>query len=382
MDLGTITAVRTRVASVPLDRGSVRWSTVELAGNIDYVLVDIETDTGAAGWGFTVNSPYGNSARFIVAAIEELLAPVLVGSNPVEIERLWAEMWGQTLMLGRRGAVARAISAIDVALWDMLAKAFGRPLADLLGRFRSRVPVYASGGYYYSEDPAVDLERLTEEETRNMELGFKAVKIKIGGFSAAHDRERVLRVLEIVGPGVRVAVDANNRWRDAASAISDLRGLDDLGLWWIEEPVLPDQIGASARIARVLTTPIATGELESGRSVYSQLVDREAAAILQPDATICGGITEWRKIAHMAESREVAVAPHWVPELHLALAAATPSVMVIEYFPEHVGILNFEKLLAERAQLEDGELVVPDLPGHGMVLDPDALRRYEVAASA
>src|SRR5262249_30479614 len=152
------------------------------------------------------------------------------------IERVWEDMAFQTLLLGRRGAVMRAMSAIDIALWDLLGRSTGRPLCDLFGRYRSRVPAYASGGYYYSDDVDAHRARLKEEVLEHVALGFEAVKIKIGRLPARRDRDRVELVLDAVGPDVRVAVDANHSWRDAVSALQDLRPLDDHGLWWIEEP--------------------------------------------------------------------------------------------------------------------------------------------------
>lgn len=371
----TITAVRSAVVLVPLPR-PVSWSNVSVSSR-EYVLVWIETDTGETGLGFTVGSRFENGGKFIKTAIDDLLAPILTGRDTAEIERLWEEMSFQTLLLGRRGAVMRAISAVDIALWDLLATSVGKPLCDLFGRYRSRVPAYASGGYYYADDADTDLATLEEEVRRHAELGFKAVKIKIGKLSAAGDRARVERVLEAVGPDVRVAVDANHAWRDAPSAINDLRHLDDLGLWWIEEPVLPDQITASARIADALTTPIATGEIEAGRWAFQHLIDSGAASILQTDVTVVGGLSEWWKVAHMAECRDVPLAPHWVPDIHVHVGAACRSVLALEYFHAGVGVLNFDELLSDPLAFEDGEVLVPDRPGHGISLDLDAVRHYQ-----
>jgi L-alanine-DL-glutamate epimerase-like enolase superfamily enzyme len=371
-----ITGVRVAVVSVPLPR-PVSWSNVSVSSR-EYVLVWIDADAGQTGFGFTVGSRFGNGGTYIASAVTDLLEPLLIGRAAFDIERLWEDMAFQTLLLGRRGAVMRAISAVDIALWDLLAISAGRPLCDLLGRYRSTVPAYASGGYYYSDDPSSDLAELEEEVRRHVELGFKAVKIKTGRLSASRDRQRILRVLEAVGPDVRVAVDANHAWRDYPSAINDLRHLDDLGLWWIEEPVLPDHLDASARLADTLITPVATGEIEAGRWAFQQIVDMGAADILQADATVVGGISEWLKIAHMAACRSIPLAPHWVADIHVHLGAATANVMALEYFHSGVGVLNFEQLLAETLHFENGEIVVPDRPGHGIVLDTDAVNYYKV----
>lgn len=369
-----ISTVECRIVRVPLPR-PVAWANVRIDAR-DYLIVTIETADGTQGTGFTMGSRFPGGVRVIRSVVDEVFAPLLVGRDVFEVEALWEEMSFHALLLGRRGAVARALSAVDIALWDAMAKSLGRPLCDLLGRFRTRVPAYASGGYYYSEDPEADLAGLEEEIARHVELGFRAVKIKIGRFSPAQDRRRVERVIEVAGPDVKVAVDANNKWRDAASAITALRMLDDLNLWWIEEPVLPDQIGASARIAAALRTPIATGEIEAGRWAFTAIVDAGAAAILQTDVTVVGGVSEWRKVCHMAACNDIALAPHWVPDVHVHLGAAAANVLAIEYFDAGVGVLNFDALLQEKLQVVDGEVLVPERPGHGVLFDPEAIDHY------
>ena len=371
-----IERIDVKIVSVPLPT-PVAWSNVRVSER-EYVLVWIRTADGGTGLGFTVGSRFRGGAAVIRSGIQDALSPVIMGRDPTEIERLWEDMTFQTLLLGGRGAVTRGLSAVDIALWDLLAKRGGLRLCDLLGRYRLRVPAYASGGYYYHDDPDRDLEHLEDEVRRHVELGFQAVKMKIGRRPVQDDLRRVERVLEAVGPGVKVAVDANHAWPDASSAIRDLRCLDDLGLWWVEEPVLPDRMKAGARIAAALTTPIATGEIEAGLSSFQRLIDTGAADILQPDATVVGGVTEWLKIAHAAEAQDIPLAPHWVPDIHIHLGAATPNVEVLEYFHSGVGVLNFENLLEEKLRFEGGELLVPAHPGHGIRLSREAIERFEV----
>lgn len=369
-----ISSVESRVVRVPLPR-PVGWANVRVDAR-EYLIVTIETADGTRGTGFTLGSRFMGGARVIRSVVDDVLAPILIGRDVFEVEALWEEMSFQALLLGRRGAVGRALSAVDIALWDAMAKTLGRPLCDLLGRFRTSVPAYASGGYNYSDDPDEDLAGLEEEIERHVELGYRAVKIKIGRFSPAQDRRRVERVIEVAGPDVKVAVDANNKWRDAASAITALRPLDDLNLWWIEEPLLPDQLQATARLASALTTPIATGEIEAGRWAFEAIVDAGAASILQTDVTVVGGVSEWQKVCHMAACHDVALAPHWVPDVHIHLAAAAPNVLALEYFDAGVGVLNFDVLLQEGLEVVDGDVLVPERPGHGVLFDPEAVDHY------
>jgi L-alanine-DL-glutamate epimerase-like enolase superfamily enzyme len=375
-----IVEVTSRIVVVPLPR-PVAWSNVRVTER-EFLFVWIRTAGGVEGVGFTVGSRFAGGARVIQSVLDNVLAPVLQGRDALEIERLWEDTYLRGLLLGTRGALMRAVSAVDIALWDALGKSVDRRLCDLLGRYRETVPAYASGGYYYDDDPDRDLARLEEEIERHVSLGFKAVKIKIGRLSPRQDRRRIERVLEVAGPEVRVAVDANHAWRDAASAINDLRHIDDLGLWWIEEPLLPDQIEAAARVADKLRTPLATGEIEAGRWAFRAILDAGAAAILQTDVTVAGGVSEWLKIAGMAAACDVPIAPHWIPYVHVHLGAATPSVLTVEYFHDSTGVLNFDKLLARPLELVDGEIVVPPGAGHGIELDEDAMCHYEATVTS
>jgi L-alanine-DL-glutamate epimerase-like enolase superfamily enzyme len=371
-----IAQVTTKVVVVPLPQ-PVAWSNVRVDER-EFLFVWLTTENGFEGMGFSVGSRFPGGARVIKSVVDEVLTPVLLGRDSAEIELLWEEMYFRGLLLGTRGAVMRAISAVDVALWDILGKTTGRRLCDLLGRYRDQVPAYGSGGYYYYDDDlARDLAKLEDEIERHVALGFRGVKIKIGRLAPDQDKKRVERALEIAGPAVRVAVDANHAWRDAASAINDLRHLDELGLWWIEEPVLPDQIAASSQIAQKLITPIATGEIEAGRWAFAAIVNSRAASILQADATVAGGISEWLKIAGMAAANDVAMAPHWIPHIHVHLGAATPNVISLEYFHNTTGVLNLDVLLARTLELVDGNLRIPPGPGHGIELDMDAIAHHE-----
>ena len=375
MTIDRISEIETRTAVVPLPK-PVAWSNVRVSAR-EFLFVWIRTESGAEGMGFTVGSRFPGGARVIQAVVDHVLKPVLAGRDPDEIERLWEDMYFRGLLLGTRGALMRALSAVDIALWDLLAKRCGRRLCDMLGRYRESVPAYASGGYYYEDDADRDLALLEEEVRRHLDLGFTDIKMKVGRRAWREELRRVERVLEVAGPGVRVAVDANHAWRDVASAITDLRTIDDLGLWWIEEPFLPDQVDAAARLADKLTTPLATGEIEAGRWAFRAIQEAGAAAIFQADATVAGGISEWLKIAGMAAASDIPIAPHWVPYVHVHLGASTASVMSLEYFHETTGVLGFDALLARPLELAKGEIVVPPGDGHGIELDMDAIDHYE-----
>jgi L-alanine-DL-glutamate epimerase-like enolase superfamily enzyme len=313
------------------------------------------------------------AARTLAHFIEEVLAPRIIGLPVGAPERPWADLFQETLLLGRRGFAIRAISAIDIALWDLLGKLAGLPLYNILGGVRDTVPAYASGGYYRPGDP---LKNLENELSRYCALGFTDVKIKIGGLDSAVDAARVKLARELVGPNGRVALDANNRWKYAFEAVAFIRSVERYDPWWVEEPLAPDDIAGHRAIAQAVDVPIATGEIHSTRWDFRQLID--AVDILQPDAAVVGGIAEWMRIAHSAETFGMPVAPHWNADIHVHLAGAVANCLAVEWFDLEQDIVNFEKLLAERLRPVAGQIKIPERPGLGLLLDGDAIERYRM----
>lgn len=366
-----ITKVESAVLSIPLQKPTAFATTVVTAR--EYVVVWVDTDEGLRGVGFTVGGRYAGEGHLIRTAIEYNLKPLIVGENPFAVEQLWERMFQTTVLIGRRGAVIRAISALDIALWDIISKAAGRPLYQLLGGYRDEVPIYASGGYYRE---GKGLKGLAAEMERYMSMGFNSVKIKIGRLSPREDAERVRVARETLGPEVQLAVDANNAYADVATAIRAARMLEKYDIWWLEEPVWPDNIPAMAEVAAALDVPVAAGEIESTRWGFRRLM--EAIDILQPDFTVAGGVTECIKIAHMAACYDVPIAPHWMPNLHVHLAAAVPNALTVEYFVLEEDVLNFEHVVKEPLQPVNGVIRVPQRPGHGVELDDQAVTQYRI----
>jgi L-alanine-DL-glutamate epimerase-like enolase superfamily enzyme len=269
----------------------------------------------------------------------------------------------------------RAISAVDIALWDLRGKITGLPLHALLGSYRSgTVPAYASGGYYV---PGKTPDDLKKEMQSYKNMGFPAVKIKVGRVSTQEDVERIRACREVLEPKMPLYLDANNAWKDAPTAVAAIHAFEEHGIDWVEEPVFPDDMEASAEIARSVTVPIATGEIEATRWGFQALLDAGAASILQPDAAVCGGITEWRRIAALAAAHNVPVAPHWFADLHVHLVAATPNALSVEYFTD-TQVLNFMRLMKRSLTVKAGELVLPQEPGLGIEWDDEAIAEWSV----
>lgn len=364
-----IRSVTARTVVIPLD-APTSFSTRQVTHR-HYTLVRVETDDGASGIGFC----YAGSAGGVLpsTAVRHLLAPRLVGEDPLRVEGLWQEVYAETLLHGRAGSVMRAISAVDTALWDRNARAAGLPLHLHLGAVRTgTVPAYASGGYYLDGKGP---EQLADEMRGYLGMGFRAVKMKIGRLDAAADAERLAAVREAVGPDVLVMLDANNAWRDLPTALRAMALWEPHDPFWIEEPFSPDDIENHARLAERTPVIVATGEIEAGRWRHQQLLDAGAAAILQTDAAVCGGVSEFRRIAAAADSRGVTMYPHWFHDLHAPLVAATPNARMVEFFPDDK-VLNFRRLLDRQLEVRDGELVLHEGPGLGFDFDDETVERY------
>lgn len=337
----------------------------------DYVLVYLTTEDGTQGIGYTYA---GNSGgQWLADAVNDLIAPLLIGRDAGAIEDNWELVYRDLLLLGRRGGLLRALSAVDIAAWDCVGKASGLPLRRLLGGSRDRVPAYASGGYYRKGDP---VEVVSGEMERYKALGFTKFKIKVGGLPLKGDVARVAAAREIIGPDAELALDANNAWRSSDEALRAIKLFEPHGIWWIEEPLSPDDLIGHADLVKRSPITVATGEIEATRWAFGDMLRGGSADILQPDACVAGGVSEWMKIAHLAAAFDRSVAPHWHANLHAQLAAATVNCTAVEYFALSEDIYNFEALLEDELEVEGGEILLNSDPGVGITLNEAAVSEY------
>lgn len=370
----TIRAVQARTVVIPMRR-DVAFST-RAVGARAYTLVRLECTDDSTGIGIV---QHGGS-RFTTLpsdAIAGLFAPLLVGQDPYRVEGIWAELYQDSLHSGRQGAVMRALSAVDIALWDRNAKAADLPLWRFLGTNRTdSVPAYASGGYYYTNGT---LDDLVAEVQANVDRGFRAFKMKIGGQPPARDADRIRLVREVIGPDAPLLLDANNRWKDdLPGAVRALRHFEPFEPYWIEEPFGVEDVENHARLRRQTAVPIATGEVLGGRWSFQALLRAEAATILNPDAGVCGGITEFRRIAAMAAGYGIPVAPHSLEDVHVHLVAATPGALFVECFPED-DLHPIKAVVDSVLELTtEGEIRLPTTPGLGFGFIEDAVDRYAI----
>jgi L-alanine-DL-glutamate epimerase-like enolase superfamily enzyme len=296
----------------------------------------------------------------------------LVGMDPLDNERIWREMWRPKLV-GRRGISTRVISGIDIALWDIKGKVAKLPVYKLLGGFTNKVDTYIAGGYY---EEGKGLDELAEEMHQNVKLGARAVKIKVGAVPINEDIERVRVCREAIGPNVRLMVDANNAYRHY-EAIEFARKAEKYDLFWFEEPVEPDDYIGQAEITRATSVPVAAGENEYTRYGFRDMINHRAVDILQPDALILGGITEFMKVAALAQANDLDIAPHGAQAVHIHLVAAIPNGLILEYYRDSVDPMH-GKIWEHELKIEGGYVYAPDRPGLGLEPKWDTLEPFRV----
>ena len=335
-------------------------------------VVKIETDEGVTGIGLGGAGSASAGVKTLVGLTEDF-KPALIGEDPLDVERIWANMWNPKLS-GRRGLSTRVISTIDLALWDLKGKICNLPVYKLLGGYTNRVPTYIAGGYYQE---GKGLKELGKEMEDNIAMGARAVKMKIGGVSINEDVERVRVVREAIGSEAKLLVDANNAYR-FYEAIEIAHKIEKYDIFWFEEPVMPDDYRGHAMVAAASSIPIATGENEYTRYGFRDLIEHKAVAILNCDAQILGGVTEFMKVAALAAAYDLPVAPHGSQDVHVHLVSAIPNGLIVEYYRDTVNPM-WAKTFKEQLVLKDGYLEPPDRPGFGIELNEEALKPYRKA---
>lgn len=327
----------------------------------------IQTDEGITGIGL------GSGGKIGEATIG-YLKPELIGEDPIDVERLWHKMWVPKL-IGRRGITTRAISALDIGFWDLRAKVANMPLYKLLGGYRNRVPTYIAGGYY---EEGKGLKELALEMESNVEMGARAVKMKVGAVPVREDVQRVRAVRDAIGPDVKLMVDANCAYR-YYEAIQLAKRIEDLDIFWLEEPIAADDYAGHRKIATATSIPIATGENEYTRYGFRDLIAQEAVAILNADAKILGGVTEFMKVAALAQAHDLDIAPHGSQDIHVHLVAAISNGLILEFYRDTVDPM-WGKIYRETIGLNsDGTVSPPEVPGIGVEPNYDELEPYRIA---
>ncbi|MCC6127306.1 MAG: mandelate racemase/muconate lactonizing enzyme family protein [Pirellulales bacterium] len=334
--------------------------------------VVVRADDGSTGCGYTGTHAHLATDRLIRDCIVHAFGPALVGEDPREVGYLWEKLFRipSILWVGRMGITQLALSAIDVALWDLKAKAAGVPLWKLLGGGESRrIEAYNTDGGWLNWSKT----QLVDDAKRLVSEGFRGIKIKIGSPDPLDDLERIAAVRKAIGPRVQFMVDANGRW-DLPTAVRVGRHLADYDIRWFEEPLWFDDVAGHAALARGIATPIALGEQQYSLDAFRQFIAAEAVHYVQPDAVRIGGVTPWWQAADLAYAHRLPVVAHVgdMMQIHLQLSIAHPACEMLEYIPWLL------ECFEEPAAVEDGYYRVPRNPGAGTTLRKDAIEKFGV----
>jgi L-alanine-DL-glutamate epimerase-like enolase superfamily enzyme len=363
-----ITRVECQLLHVPLTRP--RASAAEAAAGrlntINVLLCHADTDAGLRGLGFAYTLQ--GSGRALLAVAEDDLAPLVVGEDPLDHERLETKVYWRLQTVGRRGLVAQAYSAVDVALWDLKGKAANLPLHKLLGGARPSAPTYGSDTGWLHLSP----EEIVEQSRPYLDRGLMGVKVKVG-LGVEADVERVEKVRDGLGSDVWFGLDANERY-NSRDALAFGRFLEEeVGADWFEEPLSCEDLDGHALLADKLDVSIAAGEMLFGVDEFRAYIERGALAVAQPDVTRLGGITPTLRVVALAALHGLPVSPHLLPEIGVHLCCGLQAVTSVEWMPW------LTPLWATPTRFDRGELLPPTGPGLGLELDPDAVARCRVA---
>jgi L-alanine-DL-glutamate epimerase-like enolase superfamily enzyme len=359
--MALITAIETKCFSIPLPfaMADTRHGTMTSFELVTTIVRDVD---GAEGIGYTFT--VGASGLAITTLIDAYRQR-LVGLDAERIEQCWQHMWWALHNGGRGGPVSLAISAVDIALWDLRARRFKVPLWRLLGGNDPRVPVYVGG-----IDLHLPIEDLLKETEKSFKRGFRAIKMKVGRERLSEDVERVRAMREHLGRECPLMVDANMGWT-VDEALRAARALAPFDLYWIEEPTIPEDFAGHARIARESATPIATGENLHSLYEFRQLIETGGVGFPEPDVTSCGGVTVFLKIAHLAEAWNLPITSHGAHDITVHLLAAVPNRSFLE-----LHAFGLDRFISNPLVIEAGMAVAPDREGHGVQLDWATLDKY------
>jgi L-alanine-DL-glutamate epimerase-like enolase superfamily enzyme len=351
---------------------SMTWiDSTHVVSGIEFIELRLRTDNGLEGVGISYTVGVGGTA--VKALLDDYVISSLIGKDPLRYEEIWHDLNGQLHRCGE-GIPSLTLAAVDVAVWDIIGKFYKQPLYKLLGGARDKIVAYASG-----IDFDMDLPTLLEFMEEHKRQGYAFVKMKIGKDDIEEDVERISRVKEVVGPGVTVFADANQKWSSHQAVMHGAR-LDKLGLGWIEEPIDNTDIQGHSDLKASMRTPIAVGESLYTKRQFLAYLKAGAVDYIQADVARVGGITEWLKIAHLADAWHRPVAPHFLMELSVHLLCGVPNGYILENVKG--GSLTELGLLEVPVQVKDGYCRPSDEPGHGIRLNRAEIGKYRITSDS
>jgi len=375
-----------KIVDVKATRYTEATDWVDIGKGYEIVVTEVHTDDGITGMSYiplTIHSS-GGIGDLYTLLINRNFNNLIKGEDAFANLKIWDQLYKHSTRWGRRGIPLECISLIDMALWDVKAKALGVPVYKLLGGpIRDRIPCYANTAHHLPVDV------LAERAVSYVKQGFTAIKIRGNALFTTTEEatDRVKAVREAVGPDIKLMVDVNGTW-DVETAIRMLKLWEPYHIYWLEEPVPPDDIYGFVqvhKVARELGNYIATGEQHGTLYDFRELIEADAVDIIEPDGAYCGGITEFLRIIDLARSYSVMVSPHVLQHMHMHLVASFLETMWVEFFMVDNELMSFLLRLfpepKEALQHRDGMLDLPKAPGFGLKLDPELAERCKVVES-
>ena len=362
-----MTTIRTvEILQVDLPPKVPRTDAIQAFVTQETPIVRLTCDDGTRGTGYTYTIGTGGSS--VVALLRDHLGPRLIGADPEAIEAIWKGLFFHTHATAVGAITSLALAAIDTALWDLKARRAGLPVWKLAGGAQPRVPVYTTEGGWLQ----LSVDTLVQETVAAQAAGFRGAKLKVGKPHVSEDVARLAAVREAVGDGFELMVDANQAF-SVSEAIRRARAFERFNLAWLEEPLPAEDLGGHVELAAHTSIPIAVGESLYAPAHFREYLERDACSIVQVDCARIGGITPWLKVAHLAETFNVAVCPHFLMELHVSLTAAVPNAAWVEYIPQ------LDDITTSRLEIAQGHAIAPTAPGLGIAWDDALLEKRAVA---
>ncbi len=364
-----ITGVETDVLRFP--PGKIYYDAIhEFGAEGGSVVLRLQTDAGIVGWAESTFGTMTGAPEVLQTILQKELQPILIGQDPAFPRRLRADMWKALEYAGVQGMNTFAISTVEIAIWDIVAKAFGVPAYKVLGAYQDTCPVYSMCGWYYPNDD--DLSQYKKAVEDAFEEGFGGAKIKVGRFSLQDDEKRIKLAMEIAGPNRRIMVDANQKFL-VPEAIQRGKVYQEMGVYWYEEPIVPYDHAGYAQVAEELEIRVAGGENEYTKYAFADLIQRRCVDVVQPDARRAGGVSEWMEIAAIADAAKLPVASHGGGPVDLQMLLCMPNAIYMES-----GSFKGAGSTLERLRMVNSAVLAPERPGMGSELRPEYLQKFKV----
>ena len=364
-----ITGMETDVLRFP--PGKIYYDAIhEFGAEGGAVVLRLQTDAGITGWAESTFGTMTGAPEVLQTILQKELKPILMGQDPAFPRRLRSDMWKALEYAGVQGMNTFAISAVEIAIWDIVAKAFGVPGYRILGAYQDTCPAYSMCGWYYPNDD--DLSQYKKAVEDAFEEGFSGAKIKVGRSSLQDDERRIKLAMEIAGPSRRIMVDANQKFL-VPEAIQRGKVYQEMGAYWYEEPLVPYDHAGYAQVAEELEIRIAGGENEYTRYAFADLIQRRCVDVVQPDARRAGGISEWMEIAAIADAAKLPVASHGGGPVDLQVLLCMQNAIYMES-----GSFKGTGSTLERLRMVNSAVLAPERPGMGSELRPEYLQKFKV----